>query len=47
MAFDHNLLSSVDVVHSEWPVVLITNPKVCVSNCPDAMHPLLILCFNF
>lgn len=26
-AIDHGLLSFVDVVHGDWPIVLITNPK--------------------
>ena len=27
MAFDHDLLSFVDVKFGTWPVILITNPK--------------------
>ena len=27
MAYDHDLLSFIDVKFGEWPVVLITNPK--------------------
>ncbi|RZC39664.1 transmembrane protein 62 [Asbolus verrucosus] len=27
LAFDHGMLSFVDVPHGEWPVALITNPK--------------------
>ena len=27
MAFDHDLLSFVDVRYNEWPAIVITNPK--------------------
>ena len=27
MAYDHDLLSFVDVKYGDWPIVLITNPK--------------------
>ena len=27
LAFDHGLMSFIDVKHNDWPVVLITNPK--------------------
>ncbi|XP_063701317.1 transmembrane protein 62-like [Culicoides brevitarsis] len=34
VAFDHGLLSFVDVKHGKWPVVLVTNPKNALFNAP-------------
>ena len=28
LTIDHNLVSATDVVHKQWPIVTITNPKV-------------------
>ncbi|XP_053521978.1 transmembrane protein 62 isoform X4 [Artibeus jamaicensis] len=33
-AFDHDLFSFADLIFSEWPVVLITNPKSLLYSCP-------------
>lgn len=40
-AIDHGLFSFIDVLHKEWPVVLVTNPKHALYHMSEKEHPRL------
>jgi len=35
IAFDHDMMSFVDAIQDEWPVIVITNPKVSQESSSD------------